>query len=148
MCGHACSFRLCNPKDWNLPGSSVHGILQARILEWVAISSSRGSYRPRDQTHISGISCFGRQILYRICILKLWIHEAELKYILDKNDVDQNARNTEKLALLNWTKILNWNLYIGRGKIQMSNFPYNLWTLCISALQPCLPSCNKKGRFP
>ena len=43
--------------------SSVHGISQARIVKWIAISSSRGSYRPRDQT---SISCIGRQILYRL----------------------------------------------------------------------------------
>ena len=43
------------------PGSSVHGISQARILEWVFISSSSGSSKPRDWTHISWI---GRQILY------------------------------------------------------------------------------------
>ena len=36
--------------DYNLPGSPVHGIFQARILEWVAISFSRGSFQPRDQT--------------------------------------------------------------------------------------------------
>ena len=47
---------LCNSVDWSLPGSSVHGILQARILEWVSISSSRGSSWPRDQTHTSFIS--------------------------------------------------------------------------------------------
>ena len=41
---------LCDPMDHSLPGSSVCGILQARILEWVAISSSRGSSQPRDQT--------------------------------------------------------------------------------------------------
>ena len=52
---------LCNPMDCHLPGSSVHGILQARILEWVAISSSRVSSWPRDQTCVS---CFGRWILY------------------------------------------------------------------------------------
>ena len=40
----------------SLPGSSVHGILQARIVEWVAISSSRGSSRSGDQTHVSCIS--------------------------------------------------------------------------------------------
>ena len=40
----------CDPMDYILPGSSVHGILQARILEWVAISFSRGSSRPSDQT--------------------------------------------------------------------------------------------------
>ena len=39
---------LGDPTDYSLPGSSVHGIFQARILEWVAISSSRGSFRPRD----------------------------------------------------------------------------------------------------
>ena len=48
--------------DYSPPGSSVHGILHARILEWVAISFSRGSSQPRDQTHVS---CIGRQILYR-----------------------------------------------------------------------------------
>ena len=52
------------PMDCNLSGSSVHGILQARILEWVAMPSSRGSSRPRDQTHISYISCFDRWVLY------------------------------------------------------------------------------------
>ena len=39
---------LCDPRDCSLPGSYVHGIFQARILEWVAISFSRGSSRPRD----------------------------------------------------------------------------------------------------
>ena len=42
----------------NLPGSSVCGILQARILEWVAISFSRGSSRPRDRTHVSCLLCW------------------------------------------------------------------------------------------
>ena len=44
----------CNPMDCSLPGSFVHGISQARILEQVAISFSRGSYPPRDRTHVSG----------------------------------------------------------------------------------------------
>ena len=55
---------LCDPMDCSPPGSSVHGIFQARILEWVAISSSRGSSRPRDQTHVSCVSCIGRWVLY------------------------------------------------------------------------------------
>ena len=45
--------RLCDSMDCSPPGSSVHGILQARILEWVAISFPRGSSRPRDRTHVS-----------------------------------------------------------------------------------------------
>ena len=40
----------------NLPGSSVNGIFPARVLEWAVISSSRGSFQPRDQTHISCVS--------------------------------------------------------------------------------------------
>ena len=56
---------LCDPRDCGPPGSSVHGILQARILEWVAMPSSRGSSWPRDQTCVSEVSCIARQILYR-----------------------------------------------------------------------------------
>ena len=51
---------LCNPMECSPPGSSVHGILQARILEWVATSFSRGSSLPRDRTQVSCITgkCF------------------------------------------------------------------------------------------
>ena len=52
---------LCDQSDCSPPGFSVHGILQVRILEWVAISSSRGSSWLRDWSHIS---CIGRWILY------------------------------------------------------------------------------------
>ena len=52
LCMHAKSLQscltLCDPMDRSLPGSSVCGILQARILEWVAMPSSRGSFQPRD----------------------------------------------------------------------------------------------------
>ena len=51
---------LCDPVDCSPPGSSVHGILQARRLEWVVTPSSRGSSRPRDWIHISYIFCTGR----------------------------------------------------------------------------------------
>ena len=50
--------------DCNPPGSSVHRILQAKILEWVTISFSRGYSQSRDQTCVSYISCIGRWILY------------------------------------------------------------------------------------
>ena len=46
---------LCDPMDCSLPGSSVHGVLQAGILEWVAVSSSGGSFQPRSRTRISYI---------------------------------------------------------------------------------------------
>ena len=46
---------LCDPMDCSLPGSSVRGIFQAIVLEWIAISFSRGSSQPRDQTRVYGI---------------------------------------------------------------------------------------------
>ena len=51
---------LCNAMDCSPPGSSVHGILQARILEWVAMPSSRGSSQPWDRTCTSYVSCTDR----------------------------------------------------------------------------------------
>ena len=64
---HAKSLQLCptlcNPIDCSLPGSSVHEIFQARILEWVTMPSSRGSSWHRDQSRVSYISCIGRQVL-------------------------------------------------------------------------------------
>ena len=55
---------LCNPMDCSLPGSSIHGILQARTLGWVAISSSRGSSRPTDWNQVPCFFCIGRQIFF------------------------------------------------------------------------------------
>ena len=61
---------LCDPMNCSLPGSSVHGILQARKLDWVAISSYRGCSGPRDWTHVFYISCIGRQVLCHHCHLE------------------------------------------------------------------------------
>ena len=55
---------LCDPTGCSPPGSSVHGILKARIQEWVAVSFSRVPSWPRDQTCVSDVSCTGRRILY------------------------------------------------------------------------------------
>ena len=60
---------LCDPMDCSLPGSSVHGIFQARIMKWLAISFSRGSSRPRDRTPVScaaGDLLQCTRILYRL----------------------------------------------------------------------------------
>ena len=72
VCARACvcvsvaqrCLTFCSPMDCSPPGSSVHGILQARILDWVAISSCRGASRSKNRTHMSYGSCAGRQILY------------------------------------------------------------------------------------
>ena len=62
----------CDAMDRNPPGSSIHGILQARILEWVAMPSCRVSSQRRDRTHISYDSHIGRQVLYHYCHLGSW----------------------------------------------------------------------------
>ena len=59
-----CVWFFWDPVDYSLPGSSVHGVLQARMLELVVISFSRGSSWPRDWTRISYVSCIGRWVLY------------------------------------------------------------------------------------
>ena len=68
MCVCAKSLQLyltlCDPMDCNTLGSFVHGILQARILVWVAMPSSRGSSWPRAWTPTSYVSCIGRWVLY------------------------------------------------------------------------------------
>ena len=63
MCAQSC-LTLCDPMDCSPPGCSVHGISQARILEWIAISYFRGPSQPRDWTLIFCISYIGRQALY------------------------------------------------------------------------------------
>ena len=60
---------LYNPMDCRLPDSFVHGILQARILEWVAMDSSRGSFQPKVWTGVFYISCIGRLFLFYFSFL-------------------------------------------------------------------------------
>ena len=84
---------LCDPMDCSQPDSSVFRILQVRILEWVAIWYTRGSSQPKDRTHVSCVSCIGRQILYHC---PTW--EALLKWeILKAGDsaVIRNGRKQE-----------------------------------------------------
>ena len=63
---------LSYPVNCSLPGSSIHGTVQARILERVAIPSSRGSSQPSDGTRVSYVPCIGRQVLYHYRHLGRW----------------------------------------------------------------------------
>ena len=89
-CLQSC-LTFCDPMDCNPPGSSVHEIFQARILEWVTISSSRESSQPRDQKQASCISCIGRQTLHHcttweaLCFLLWHIFCSTLYFLLSKN---------------------------------------------------------------
>ena len=62
---------LCNPMDCSPPGSYVHGILQATILEWVAILFSRGSSQPGDRTQVSCIADIWAIKKYSVIVLKV-----------------------------------------------------------------------------
>ena len=75
---------LCDPTNCSLAGSSFHGILQARILEWVTIPFSRGSFRPANPTLVS---CIGRQILYNLS------HQASYLAILQSKIKSLNNSN-------------------------------------------------------
>ena len=70
---------LCDYMDHSPSGSSIPGILQARILEWVAMPTSRGSFWARDWT-MSLMSCSGRQILYHSCYMGRPIHTCRYSY--------------------------------------------------------------------
>ena len=93
--------------DCSLPGTSVYGIFQARILEWVAISYSKGSSQPRDQTRVSCVSCIGRQIFFFYHCSTFEILAKEKKKIerktedtiimMKKNNISQGKENIEKL---------------------------------------------------
>ena len=63
--GCVCLLAFCDPTDCTPPGSAFYGSVLARTLEWVAISSSRGSSRPRGWTWVSCVSCSGRRMLCR-----------------------------------------------------------------------------------
>ena len=75
--GHSGAPTLCGPMDYGPPGSSAQGTLQARMPEWVAISLSRGSSRPRDQSRVSYMSCSGSRILY---LERLDLNSSSRKY--------------------------------------------------------------------
>ena len=62
LCAQSSCLTLCDPMDCSPPGSSIHGILQARILEWIAMPPSRGSSWPRDWTCVCYVSCIAKWI--------------------------------------------------------------------------------------
>ena len=74
---------LCDSMDCSLPDSSVHGILQTRILEWAAMPSSRGSSLSRDQTRISCNFCIAGRFFTAEPLGKPWVSICILKYRKD-----------------------------------------------------------------
>ena len=105
MIAKLCST-LCIPLDYSPTGSSVQGISQARILEWVAISYSRASSQPRDWTLIS---CFGRCILYKLshmgspcpsCGTRLKLSQISSQIAFSKSEYYQ--KRDRKISVRSW----------------------------------------------
>ena len=121
------SIGLCDPTDCIPPGSSVHGILQAKILEWVAMPSSRESSWPRDWTRIACVSCTEADFLWVQSHLGspytgiLWNSKKKVHYIV------QQDRWTQKLCWVKEVKQTNRTQcmfpFIGKTKSNLSVFP-------------------------
>ena len=131
---HACvhallCLTLCDSMDCSLSGSSLHGIVHARILEWVAVSFSRGSFWPRDQTHIS---CVGRQILYHWVTWRspsLWQYplKSSCRYMKPNWNFWKISCITLKLNCKT-----EWTLWererVGRfGRMALTHVKYHVW---------------------
>ena len=127
MCGFT---QLCltvwDLRDCSPPSCSVHEIIPARILEWVVILSSGGSSWPRDWTHISCVSCIGRQILYHWASWEApmhWTNEYK-KYdpwcCDDKKCAFKHSLFSSYRAPFTQPHLAIW--------IRCSNFPYYSWS--------------------
>ena len=102
---------LCNPMDCSSPVSSVHGIFQARILEWVAISYSRESSRPMDWTCLS---CIGRQILYHWTTWEAPVHHIQSPYTVQIYCSQPRGPSVLGLPFLPWWPLWHFGLSLDR----------------------------------
>ena len=102
---------LCDPMDCSPPGSSVHGIFQARVLEWVAIFFSRGSSQPRDRTWVSHIvsRCFTdwatREVMNIYFNFNFKLITNFFFFTISMSYEMFEAHYTEKLFVWNWNLI-------------------------------------------
>ena len=101
-----------DPMNSSWPGSSVHGILQARILEWVTVPSCRGSFWPRDQCMSLISSCIGRWVLYHEC------HLGSLRI----------STFTQKIGVLEMVKIMSTFNFLLSFKVFKNNWLFKTKT--------------------
>ena len=126
---------LCNPMDHSLPGSSVHGIFQARVLEWAAISFSRGSSQPRDRTQVSRL--VGR------CFIVWATREA---YTVCKTVNGKLLYDTRSPAWRSVTALEGWDWVTGGREVQKGGTHTHIH-LVMSDLS-CTAEINIVKQFP
>ena len=135
---------LCNPMDCSLPGSFVHGILQARTLEWVTMPSSRRSSWPRDQTHVSCISCiagrfFTTEPLGKPIIYYTWVYLSESFIALPSSGGNHCYPSAcQCLMLLRSSMLLLWD----KGWVKGSQWYVWIYSQPLSLALPWWISCN------
>ena len=145
LCVSQSCLTLCDPMDCSPPGSSVHGILQARILEWVAISFSRGSSWSRNWTWVS---CIAGRLFTDWATRKTYNCSA---VTLFKSTIKWSRKIILALwvwgSLVHWTKasILNW-CQGGRANSQWMSTAWVVYltkmSCCCSVAKSCLTVCN------
>ena len=123
---------LCDPIDYSLPVSSVHGIFQAILLEWIAISFSRGSSQPRDRTRISYVSC----IAGRFCTTEPT--GMSLSSILHSPNIDRETQFTQRrnCPRHQQSRVSNFNC-LAPGSVPLT--PAHTWGPSLPWLPPCQP---------
>ena len=128
---------LCNLIDCSLPGSSIHGILQARILEWVAISFSRGPSQPRGRTQVSRIAgrCFNLWAVYSHSILQgiaLVPGICNQSVQMNKRGISVREINQNSIHLSSRMKFLRAPPGLGKTNSlpHDSEKPSKLWMVC------------------
>ena len=116
---HSVVLILCDPMDCSLPGYPVHRILQARILEWVAVSSSRGSSRPRDQTCIS---CLAGGFFTTVPpggqspnVVQIWQDEGIPPFIPSSGGIKGMGYKVRKPWIWIWTPLRSSREILGRS---------------------------------
>ena len=116
---------LCDSVNCSPPGSSVHGILQARILQWVANPSSRWSSWCRGRTHISYVSCIDRQILYCLSSRQSTTYRA---YHTSSNFTHKHLPKRNKKICLNREICINVHSCFIQNSIKLETIQMNKQT--------------------
>ena len=122
--------------DWGPPGSSVYGILQPRIWEWIAMSSSRGSSWPMDRIWVSCVSFTGRQILHH-CATWL-IPKLLLIHYFPGGTWKIRGATLKKTSFQYLLQMSTWVFWVGIWKWQICG----MWALVITSLPPAWSWAN------
>ena len=102
MCVHVCA-QLCPTlrphKNCSLPGSSIHGVFEARILEWLAISFSKGFSLPRDQPHVFCISCIAGRFYH-------WEAQKQIRNLSVGTTQEENTSKPNRRSMIKKLKFI------------------------------------------